>query len=242
MNINIPIFFNLLIGFLLLNSCNSPSIIYSKNNFNKGETSFKPYLEYKIQEFNFSTEIKYFEVIIYRALLDSNRQKFDIPLKSFSNFIFKAGKIKKSEKIKKNLLWLSKVVLKKDYFWKKRVNKDSLYYMTTSLRFLDKKNRLNAIQNQEDIKELLGEIDTEAELALWLYIIEDEQDIISYKKLNNLYRVRYKKQDKDRCLNIYYFKFYNTKGEKVKYQEIKKIPYKCVKKDALFQRSNKNGS
>ena len=230
----VPTLFSLAIGVLLLNSCSKPSIKQSKSSYlylSKGEKNFRPYLAYKLNEFHFSTDIKYLEVVRYRVLSDSHSQKFTIPLSSNFKNIFKAGKIEESKKHKEDLRWLSKVILKKNYFWKKRVKQNRLYYLFTSLRFLDKKNRLSAIQNKEDIKDLLGEIDTEAELALWLYVIKDSQNIIGYKKINKLYRVRYKKQDRERCLTVEYFKFYNRKGEKVKYQQIAVKPYKCTNRN-----------
>jgi len=190
----------------------NPSLQQAEKRFHKLKT-------YTLKDFNFAWDIHYFEVVTYevdRTLTLKKENKF----KPFMH----AGTVKLDRKRKKELLWLSKAILKKSYFWKRRypLLED---YSFTSLRFIDGSGRFKAIETLQDIREMLGDIDTEAELRLWILASEQPyMDPYSYIKKDGLYRVRF--QTVTYCHYKEFFRYYNKKGDVVKNRNIKKIDKK----------------
>lgn len=184
-----------------------------------GEKRFHELKTYTLKDFNFAWDIHYFEVVTYEvnpALTLKKENKF----KPFMH----AGNVRLDSKRKKELLWLSKAILKKSYFWKRRypLLED---YSFTSLCFIDGSGRFKAIETLQDIREMLGDIDTEAELRLWILASEQPYMVpYSYKKIGNLYRVRF--QAVSYCHYEEFFRYYNKKGDVVKNRKIKKIDKK----------------
>jgi hypothetical protein len=190
----------------------NPSLQQAEKRFHKLET-------YTLKDFNFAWDIHYFEVVTYEV-------DRTLPLKKENKFkpFMHAGTVKLDRKRKKELLWLSKAILKKSYFWKRRypLLED---YSVTSLRFIDGSGRFKAIETLRDIREMLGDIDTEAELRLWILASEQPyMDPYSYIKKDGLYRVRF--QTVSHCHYKEFFRYYNKKGDVVKNRNIKKIDKK----------------
>ena len=144
------------------------------------------------------------------------------------HYIMKMGSIPANKNSTKSFIWLSKALLKSDYFWKEThpLVEDHTF---TSLRYLKKSNnRFNAIETLQEINDLLGNIDTVAELHLWLYASErNGYEAYSYKKIGKLYRVRFRTAPS--TLGCYYeerFQYYNSHGDRVKNKKIKSFTIK----------------
>ena len=127
-----------------------------------------------------------------------------------------------SKKQKDALAWLKEAIIRDGYFWQYTISENpTMPDITTyiSLRFIDEDSRLKAIETRQDIKDILGDIDTPAELSLWLYanhFLAKYKFIYSYKKINDLYRVRFYEDRYWQCLTLEYFVYYNDKGVEVK--------------------------
>jgi len=185
----------------------------------KGEKHFHELKTYTLKDFNFAWDIHYFEVVTYEVNPTLTLKKEN----KFKPFMH-AGTVKMDSKRKKELLWLSKAILKKSYFWERRypLLED---YSFTSLRFIDDSGRFKAIETLQDIREMLGDIDTEAELRLWILASEQPYMVpYSYKKTGGLYRVRF--QVVSYCHYEEFFRYYNKKGDVVKNRTIRKIDKK----------------
>ena len=190
----------------------------------KGETRFKRSQEYRLKDFNFAKKIKYFDLITYDLDEDATG-KPKVWLNNFGTIIYQADPslyAKFSKKQKDGLTWLKEAIISDGYFWQYTISGNpTLPAATTyiSLRFIDEDSRLKAIETRQDIKDILGDIDTPAELFLWLYASNTSlniKSVYSYKKIDDLYRVRFYEDWYWKCLTLEHFVYYNSKGVEVK--------------------------
>ncbi len=190
----------------------------------KGEKVFKKSQEYRLKDFNFVKKIKYFDVVSY-AVDEDITGKLKVWSNDFGTVIYQADPslyAKFSKKQKDGLTWLKEAIIRDGYFWQYTISENpTIPDITTyiSLRFIDEDSRLKAIETRRDIKDILGEIDTPSELFLWLYanhFLVKYKSIYSYKKINDLYRVRFYEDRYWQCLTLEYFVYYNSKGVEVK--------------------------
>ncbi len=190
----------------------------------KGEKVFKKSQEYRLKDFNFVRKIKYFDIITY-ALDEDATGKPKVWSNNFGTVIYQADPslyAKFSKKQKDGLTWLKEAIIRDGYFWQYTISENpTIPDITTyiSLRFIDEDSRLKAIETRQDIKDILGDIDTPAELSLWLYTSNTSlnmKSIYSYKKIDDLYRVRFYEDWYWKCLTLEHFVYYNSKGVEVK--------------------------
>ena len=126
-------------------------------------------------------------------------------------------------KMIKDAYYLMNVLLKEKYFWTYTFHQDGrasyendgkTFYKLIGLLFkLEGDTRMKAIETLDEVKQMLGDIDTPSELLLWIYAsTKTVDDVVSYKKIEEGYSVRYRYPH----TNKYYFQFYNSKGKIVK--------------------------
>ena len=140
----------------------------------------------------------------------------------------KIGTVPQGKNSQKSFIWLSKAILSRAYFLKIQhpLVED---YTFTSLRYMVKNDkRFKAVDTLQDIKDLLGKIDSEADLHLWLYASENPWvEAYSYKKVGKLYRVRFRTAPGSLgCNYMEEFRYYNSDGERVKNKKIKTFTIK----------------
>ena len=203
---------------LMLGSMQAEAQIdYPKIRLEKGEKKFKSLKQYRLKDFHFTKDIAYIDMVKYEVT-----KKLKLQKEGKFRYIMKMGIIPPKKNSAKSFIWLSKALLKQNYFWKEThpLFEDHTF---TSLRYLKKSNnRFNAVETLQDIKDLLGNIDTVAELHLWLYASEYEP--YSYKKIGKLYRVRFKTSSQ--CYYEERFQYYNSNGDRVENKKIKSFTIK----------------
>ncbi len=185
----------------------------SKVKLEKNEKRFKVYYKYALKDFNLAWKVNAFQVV-YEYTLPYDGKVFKFPEKLKFSRILKVGDIQDTRRENKDSIWLINAILKKEeYFWKETSGSEKIYKVT-SLMFIDESKRFKAIETLQEIKEMLGPIDTEGELFLWIYATTKKYyNIYSYKKFGDLYRVRFSN-------DVMPFKYYNQNGDIVKTEKI----------------------
>ncbi len=184
----------------------------------KGEKRFKPLKSYTMKAFHFARPMVYVDVAQY----DVSRE-MGLKQPGVYRYIMQLGKLPSKKESQKSFIWLSKTLLKPDYFWQETIPLLGEHIFTT-LRFVEVGDkRFKAVESLQDIKELLGSIDTPAELHLWLYASERSgYEPYSYKKIDKLYRVRFRTSPNTLgCLYEERFHYYNSRGDRVKNKRLK---------------------
>jgi hypothetical protein len=193
----------------------------------KGEVRFrKDTRSYGWDDFRLAWDVSYFDVVRYDTKSGSDEQALTLPDRLHFETVFQAGKLPDGGLKKRSTSYLATAVLTPEYFWKYPVPLLSAYTVY-SLRFIDAKDgRLKAIETVDEIRQMLGKIDTPAELALWLLATEPAYARpYSFQKTHGLYRVRFLDDDIFSCTYREYVKFFDAQGSVVKEEEIKKIVY-----------------
>jgi len=181
----------------------------------KGEKKFHDFSHYSsMKAYHLSWDIVHFDVVSYEVTKDLKLRKEGV-----FNTLFKVGPVSMNKRRKDELIWLSKAILKKSYFWKKELPLwgDYVFY---SLRFIEKgDSRFKAIETLQEVKEMLGTIDTEAELLLWITASERWYPVpYSYRKEGTLYRVRFIFDQG--CDPYELLRYYNSNGDVVKNRKV----------------------
>ena len=192
--------------------------IFPKIRLEKGEKKFKSLKQYTLKDFHFTKDIAYMDVVKYDVT-----KKLKLQKEGNFRYVMKMGMLPPKKNSAESFIWLSKALLDKNYFWKVTHPLIEDYTFTT-LRFLVKEdNRLKAVDTLQDIKDLLGNLDTVADLHLWLYASESNSyEAYSYKKTGRLYRVRFRTAPNVlHCYYEEYFRYYNSEGKRVKEMKLK---------------------
>jgi len=195
-----------------------------------GEKHFRDFKFYTLRDFNFKQKLSYFDIVHYEVGYPySNEKKLYLPKRGNFYTLWKFGRLK--SKINPNIeRYFEKINLKPSYFWKYRVpliNRYDFY----SMRFVDAKDkRLYVVTEMHDFNDILGKIDNEAKLQLWIkassYPLAHPY---SYKKIGNTYRVHFFNSDIGKCYYDERFKFYNENGDVIKEQKIRSVHVKGCK-------------
>ena len=175
---------------------------------------FKPLKECTLSDYNFDWDIRYFEIVSFSSK-PSDGKHFELNNKAGFLSIAKYGIEVPPKKRDIALNYISKALMKSDYFWKVPMPPIFFYNFYTIL-FLKKADpHFQAVSELKDVKDMLGDIDTPQELYLWLYIRDDIysfRDIEGYKKTKNGYRVYYKGINPFTCIYKEYYKEYDKNG------------------------------
>jgi len=184
----------------------------------KDEKRFKVLNTYTLKDFHFNWDITYMDIVNFDTE-NSNGIHFSLLSKVRFYTRLKVGKTLSFPQRKQ--LWLAKAILKKHYFWKEPLLPSSMYNFT-SLRFLEKGDQhFKAITELKDIRDMFGEIDTEAELHVWIEAtMHHAMGIYSYKKTAKGYRVRFASTSLG-CQYSEYFNYYDKRGKLLKTKKLK---------------------
>ncbi len=184
----------------------------------KGEKKFKVLNAYTLKDFHFKWNITYMDIVNFDTE-NSDGMHFSLPSKVIFYTRLKVGKALSFPQRKQ--LWLANAILKKRYFWKEPLLPSTLYNFS-SMRFLEKgDHHFKAITKLKDIKDMFGDIDTEAELHVWIEAtMHHAMGIYSYKKTSKGYRVRFASTSLG-CQYSEYFNYYDKRGKLLKIKKIK---------------------
>lgn len=195
----------------------------------KGEQVFKPFKTYTLASFHFTKPLLYMDVVSFQTE-PSDGETFKLP-KNYTFFpLFSVGHLEISKARQKRAFdYLAHAILRKDYFWKTPWPPAFIYNFTT-LRFMEADDkRLKAITQPQDILDLLGEIDTEAELRLWIeakFAASQPVSAYSWKKEGSLYRVRFRGINPFTCIYHEYFIYIDKYGKKIREKKQKQYRQK----------------
>lgn len=188
----------------------------------KHETKFRESIEYQLEDFSFAWDVAYFELLWYDVEMDKE-DTYRLDKEAKFHTIFQSSSKRFSMEEQKQRRWLAGAVMKPSYFWQVEVPPFPIYSFMIFI-FKGKKGNLKAIETLDEIRQMLGEIDTEAELLLWLYGTSlEHQRAYSYKKIGDLYRVRFLDFFSPTCDYHEYYKYYDSKGELKKTEEIRRF-------------------
>jgi len=195
----------------------------------KGEKKFKPWSSYGWKSFHLGWQVSYFDLVSF-STLPYDGKELELPDgKAYFLTLFQAGKLKKKLN-ERSMQYLAKAILKTEYFWKylQPLINDYTFY---SLRFIDAKDgKFKAIETLDEVRHFLGEIDTEAELKLWIMASDHPlRASYSYKKIGKAYRVRFFDSDLGQCYFHEYFRFYDENGKILSEKTIREVDVKgCI--------------
>ena len=187
-----------------------------------GEKQFKPLNSYTMSDFHFAKPIVYMDIAWFSAKGDSDSKHFKLRKDYTFHTMLKIGKLTMSEKMKRySFDYLAHAILNKEYFWKRAIPLIWDYTFTT-LRFIEQGDpRLKAITESQDIIDLFGEIDTPAELHVWIEAMYRNLEFLrGWKKVDNLYRIHFKGFDNASCIYDEHFDYFDKYGKKVKTETI----------------------
>ena len=198
------------------------SLLFAGEHF-KEEKTFKPPKSYTLSDFHFAKPIVYMDMASFSTQYGSDGEHFELHKNYRIHTIFKVGTLSFSEKRKKHDFdYLAHAILNKAYFWKRGIPLLWSYNFTT-LRFVEKGDpRLKAITEKQDILDLFGEIDTPAELYVWLkanYGYEEWSFFQGWKKERGLYRIHFKGLN-NFCIYDEHYDYFDRHGKKVKTKTI----------------------
>ena len=189
-----------------------------KPRLQKGEQRFHSLKSYQLQDFDLAWPVRYFEIETYAV---DPQLKLKKDRYNDNEMVMQVGSVKMDNQKQKERNWLSKAILKKSYFWKRQLPLLNDYRFTI-LRFINQSGHFKAIETLKDLRQMLGTINTPAELHLW--IIASERSYMqpySYKKIGKCYRVRF--QIVSFCSYEERFRYYNEEGDVVKNTKIREI-------------------
>ena len=160
--------------FILL-GCQQPML-------DSGETKLKKLSEYHLNDFHFSKNVRYLEIIQH------GRTPIAVARYGTNGNILKPVKIE---------TFTSKKRVKYDSSYWKQVSKKlrgASYGMMVapfySVRYVNADGEEFMLSNISELKSLLGEIDTPAELQMWLFLSAKVRGY-SYEKSNSFYNVKW---------------------------------------------------
>lgn len=184
----------------------------------RGEKRFRQLKSYMLKDFHFNWKIHYLDIVTFQTNAPEGKV-ITLPEKVRFFTSLKIGATDRFTQRKQR--WLAKAILKSDYFWKRPMHPYSAYAVT-SMRFLERGDRrFKAITELQDIKDMFGTIDTEAELRIWIMASDrDARGIYSYRKTARGYRVRFRSQDL-MCNYREYLRDYDREGKMLRSKVLK---------------------
>ncbi len=211
----------LIFGFLRADERYTPTLEADEQRFSKS-------MEYTLADYHFAWDMRYFELVWFYATKDK-QDKFALEEEPRLYLIFQSDSKKYTPQEQKDRLYLANTLLNDDYFLKDPQPPFPVFRFSV-LNFIDASGRFKAIENRKELLEMLGDIDTSAELLLWIYVDQRGSSTpYSFKKIGDLYRVRFLNFYSYSCDYHEFFKFYDTQGNEIKTQEIKKVhDDKCI--------------
>jgi len=209
----------------------SATLLFGSGLF-KGEHRFKALESYTIQDFHFAKPVVYMDVVTFSAKGDIDGNAFQLPKHYIFQTLLKVGTLPFSKSRKKrDFDYLACAILTKEYFWKRAI--PLLWdYSFTTLRFMEQNDqRLKAITEPQDIVDLFGEIDTPAELHVWLravYHYDALSFLVGWKKVKGFYRIHFRGLNHF-CIYDEHFDYFDRYGKKIKTTTLKHYRKKgCV--------------
>ena len=192
-------------------------------HLSKNEKLFKKSTLYKLKDFNLNLDISFLSVVSFITI---SREKKELKYKELQT-IFKSDNRVYSQKNKSDILYLANLMKKrKNYPLKVAYGPWGDRYFI--IIFIDQKGKMFALEDLKELKDMLGDIDTPAEILLWIRV-KNYGFPYSYLFTNNLWRLRFKGWDLGRCNYSEYFKFYNKKGHFIQEKLLRKYHKKgCV--------------
>ncbi len=187
------------------------------------EAKFKNSKIYKFKNFNFKWDISFVTIIGFEKIYHDKKKLQYKDLKT----IFKTDNRVFSKKAKRDILYLANLMSnRKNYPIKKTYGPWGYTYYVVI--FINNKGKMFALENYKELKDMLGAIDTPAELLVWLRLKYGEYPY-SYLNKNNLWRVRFSNWSLGECYYSEYFKYYNKNGKFIKKIQIRNYHKKgCV--------------
>lgn len=188
----------------------------------KGEKRFNGSMAYRMEAFHFAWDIRYFEVLQYDAEYDKTKGSYLPDEKRKLEPVFQSAPRAFSSREREVRRWLAEAVVKRSYFWKQTLHPFPVERFRV-LNFIDQSGRFKAIENRSELLQMLGEIDTEAELYLWLETtMSDFSHPYSYKRIGDLYRVRFQSFFSFSCDYQETFLYYDMQGSRLKEEVVKR--------------------
>ncbi|BAF72970.1 hypothetical protein [Sulfurovum sp. NBC37-1] len=223
-------FLIILISMVLFLNAQTVTLIHKPvPRLSKGEKKFKKINSYGWSDFHLGWQVSYFDVVSFNTK-PSDGKHFELPGgKAVFREILHIGKATKKLN-NRSQQYLAKAIMKPAYFWKypQPLLNDYTFY---TLRFIDAKDgKLKAIETLDDVQQFLGNIDTEAEILLWIMASDHPgRRSYSYKKVGRNYRVRFLDSDMGECYFHEYFRYYDEKGKVMKEKTLREVHVKgCV--------------
>lgn len=175
------------------------------------EHLFKEDRVYRMEDFNLTWDIDDFVIYRYDIFGMDDRVAFK-DLKP----VFHGGKIAYTEKIQHDIEILANMMLKRKekYFLNKPHGIRDIFH----LFIFRKDGKTYALESFDELKQILGRLDTPAELLLWLrlkYLSKPD----SYLYSHGIWRVRF--SYRTNCGYGIYFEYYDRNGEFINRKEIK---------------------
>jgi len=196
----------------------------------KTERVFKPLKEYRMSDFNFKWKIRYLEMLSWEADSENAGECFALERDSRLEFVMRLGERRMNYGLKMERFHILEKLSRKNYFWKTPWPPSSLYGFTGILFVDDTTPHFKAVSSLDDIKDMFGDIDREAELSLWLRASGRGLFLnSSYLETKDGYRVRFKGVNPFTCIYTEYFEYYDKRGKLLETKILKKYRKKgCV--------------
>ena len=197
--------------------------LWAQEGGQKRERAFKPLKEYRMSDFNFNWKIRYLEMLSWEADSKNGGDGFTVERGSRLEFAMKLGEMRINYGLKMERFHIMEKLSRKSYFWKTPWPPSSLYGFTGILFIDDTTPHFKAVSDLDDIKDMLGDIDSEAELSLWLRASgRGSFHSSSYLQTKDGYRVRFKGTDPFSCIYMEYFEYYDKRGKLLETKILKK--------------------
>jgi hypothetical protein len=187
--------------------------VMAKNNntLSHHEKVFKHTLAYRLKDFSLQWPIDAFAVYRYDLLGTEHTVRYK-DLKP----VFRGGAMPATQKVQNDIEALANMMFKREeqYFLYKPHGIRVIFHLVV----FRKNGKTYALESFEELKKMLGTLDTPAKLLLWLRL-KNLANPASYLYTHGAWRVRF--VYRTHCSRGEYFEFYNTSGTFVRHKKIK---------------------
>lgn len=224
--------FILMVIVLMFTGCQQPIL-------DAGEIKFKQPGKYHLSNFSFTKQVEYLEVIEYKRhhhYLPLRAKKFaknvDGRFPAVVEQYYPKRKYSLSETQKRSLQMLRhEMFIGGDHLGRDCSSSMMASFCTRIVQYIDKDRKSHIVSSKKALKALLGDIDTTAEVQLWL-TLSGRRPAYSCKKMDDTFRVRWNYiQYSDiagLCYHNTYFRMLNSKGEMGKAFDSKRDGGSCL--------------